>query len=205
MMQWLNQNSGALSAVTGILTLLIWLIYLQMLYNGYVRQRRPRILINRGSGKDLDSLCLISNMSAEAIFVQHIFAVLESEEGEQRLDVADQQQSWDYERQYQSHQGPLESGDFLHVGSFKDILAHFAEHSAPNAEGQDVLSDRSFRALEIRVVAIYGSEDSPIGARRRFQLKPGDDACGITPDGLDTQRLTSRGQRHLIKQWMQEH
>nr|WP_168015686.1 hypothetical protein [Halomonas salinarum] len=204
-MQWLNQNAGAISALTGVLTLLVWLFYAQLLYNSYIRQRRPRILINRGSGKHLDSLCLISNMSAEAIFVQHIFAVLESDEGEQRLDIADQQQTRDDERQYRSHQGPLESGDFLHVGSFKDILAHFADHSTPNAEGQDEPSFGSYRALEIRVVAIYGSEDNPIGARRRFQLEPGDDACGISPDGLDTQRLASRGQRHLIKQWMQEH
>lgn len=74
-MEWLNQNSGAISAVTGILTLMIWVFYAQLLYNGYVRQRRPRIIINRGSGKNLSSLCLISNMSAEAIFVQHIIAV----------------------------------------------------------------------------------------------------------------------------------
>ncbi|WP_192034537.1 hypothetical protein [Halomonas sp. YLGW01] len=203
-MQWLNQNSGAISALTGILTLLVWLFYAQLLYNGYIRQRRPRIIINRGSGKNLTSLCLISNMSAEAIFVQHIIAVLETEEGEKQLDIVDYQRSGDEEQQYRSHQGPLDSGAYLHVGSFRQILEHLTDHHGLNDDGKEALSRRAYRALEIRVVAIYGSEDNPIGARRRFRLDPEGDDCRLIPDGLDTQRLASRRQRHRIRQWMQE-
>lgn len=203
-MEWLNQNSGAISAVTGILTLLIWVFYAQLLYNGYVRQRRPRIIINRGSGKKLSSLCLISNMSAEAIFVQHIIAVLKTDEGERQLDLVDYQQSEREQQHYRSHQGPLDSGDYLHVGSFRNILEHLTAQHGLDADGRGDLPPSSYQTLEIRVVAIYGSEDNPVGARRSFRLDLEGDDPQLTPNGLDTQRLSSRRQRHRIRQWMQQ-
>ena len=75
-MEWLNDNAQAISAVASICTLFVWVFYAQLLYNGYVRQRRPRVIINRGKGIGVDSICLISNMSSEAIYVQHLVAVL---------------------------------------------------------------------------------------------------------------------------------
>ncbi|WP_136246545.1 hypothetical protein [Halomonas borealis] len=207
-MQWLNQNASAIGAITSTLTLLIWLFYAQLLYNGYIRQRRPRIIINRGHGKDLDSLCLISNMSAEAIFVEHIIAVLDTDSGERQLDITDYQQPGEEDRSTRTYQGPLPSGAYLHVGAFRGILDRVAHHHGvmppDHRPGQDWGQNATPRAIEIRVIAIYGSEDAPIGARRRFCLTDDGHDCLLTPDGLDTQRLTSRRHRHRIRHWMRE-
>ena len=63
MIEWIKDNQGVVSVGVSIATLLIWIIYAQLLYLGFRRQRTPRMLINRGRKKDLDALCIISNMS----------------------------------------------------------------------------------------------------------------------------------------------
>lgn len=52
-MDWISQHHDSLTALTSIGTLLIWLVYAQLLYKGYRRQRRPRLIINRGKLRTL--------------------------------------------------------------------------------------------------------------------------------------------------------
>ena len=55
MLEWLSNNSNWITPATSIGTLLVWIFYAQLLYNGYSRQTRPRLLINRGvSDEGLD-------------------------------------------------------------------------------------------------------------------------------------------------------
>lgn len=123
-MEWLNENAQAISAVASIFTLFVWVFYAQLLYNGYVRQRRPRVIINRGQGTGVDAICLISNMSSEAIYIQHLVAVLHTQNHSYNLDVVEYQQrsSEQHENRYRTHQGPLASGDYLNIQSFGDIV-----------------------------------------------------------------------------------
>ncbi|EPC04297.1 hypothetical protein L861_02970 [Litchfieldella anticariensis FP35 = DSM 16096] len=204
-MDWFSANASAINAIASVLTLFVWLFYAQLLYAGYKRQRRPRILINRGRGKDIHSLCIISNMSAESIYVQGIVAVLETSDGELKLDISEYQQSEDEDRQrYQTHQGPLESGDYLHVDTFHDIVRRVAGAHHIDLDGYRPRGDVSFQSLEIRLLSIYGPEDRPIGARRRFLFEDDGQACSIRPTTLDTQRLNSAQERRMIQRWMRE-
>ncbi|CAH1044445.1 hypothetical protein [Halomonas sp. TD01] len=202
-MEWLKDNAQAISAIASICTLLVWVFYAQLLYNGYVRQRRPRIIVNRGKGVGKDALCLISNMSSEAIYIQHLVAVLHTNERCYELDVVEyQQQSGDDENEcYRTHQGPLASGDYLHIQSFGDIVQQLIHHYG--------IDEHSLRQqtpqLEIRVIAIYGSEDMPVGASRYFKL---DLSAGslhqLTPLQVDTKRMTSRRERKRVLQWAKD-
>ncbi|MBD3894419.1 hypothetical protein IEI94_00940 [Halomonas sp. ML-15] len=202
-MQWISDNAQAINAVAGVLTLFVWVFYAQLLYNGYVRQRRARVIINRGQGKDINSLCLVSNMSAEAIFIQHIVVRIETSDRPLLLDVSDYQQSNDDgQTEYRSHQGPLSSGGYLHIGTFQELIQRVAEAHKIQLDDHRPTGELTFKAIELRVIAIYGSEDEPIGARRRFVLDGEGAACSITPDELDTRRLASRRDRRLVKQWM---
>lgn len=47
--------------------MIIWLVYAQLLYLGFRRQRNPRLIINRGRNKDINALCLISNKTVEKL------------------------------------------------------------------------------------------------------------------------------------------
>lgn len=215
-MGWITNHAEAISAIASVFTLFVWVFYAQLLYANYSRQRRPRIIINRGQGKFIHSLCLVSNMSQESIYVQHIVAVLETSDGKLQFDISEFQQSEDgdssdinqtqeTEYKYRTHQGPLGSGEYLHVGSFNDILRGIAKAYGIEMLGYHPRGDMTFDALEIRLIAVYGPEDSPIGARRRFLLKDSKiDEYAVYPDSLDTERLNSRRQRRRIKRWMRE-
>ncbi|MBW6391751.1 hypothetical protein [Billgrantia antri] len=223
MFDWLNQHGETISVLTDIGTLLIWLVYAQLLYFGFRRQRRPRLLINRGRKKDIDALCIISNMSAEPVFIQHIVAELETSQGVIRLDVTDRTESYsdgDEHRQEDdsaattnpspivrdgSHQGPLGSGDFVHIDSFGALTRRLAHDGGIEMAGYRPLNDVVFRALTVRLICVYGSEDLPVGAERRFEFINEQPGCGLVPATWDTKRLSSPWQRRRlcreITQW----
>ncbi|WFE72020.1 hypothetical protein P8S55_02775 [Halomonas sp. M1] len=202
-MEWLSDNAQAISAVASVCTLLVWIFYAQLLYNGYIRQRRPRIIINRGKGIGTEALCLISNMSNEAIYIQHVVAVLHTQQGRYSLDVVEYQQQSDEDQDvsYRTHQGPLASGDYLHIQSFGNIVNQVKQHWKIDDE---VLHGHNIQ-LDIRVIAIYGSEDMPVGASRSFSLDLDTEPNRqLTPASVDTVRLNGRRQRKRVLEWAKE-
>lgn len=201
-MGWLNEHAQAISAIASVLTLFVWVFYAQLLYNGYVRQRRPRIIINRGKGVGLEALCLISNMSNEAIYIQHLVAVLHAQERDYELDIVEYQQQGDEEHEaaFRTHQGPLNSGDYIHIQSFDRILKRLLQHWDLK---EDTIKQQKPQ-LEIRVIAIYGSEDMPIGAARHFHLDiSAEPARQLNPCDVDTHRMNSRRDRKRVLSWAQ--
>lgn len=84
-------------------------------------------------------------------------------------------------------QGPMPCGSFSHVGTFETILQRLCRAHDLTLEHNRPTDDIVFHSLDIRVVAIYGSEDHPIGAERRFRLHMTDDkACTLAPVSVDT-------------------
>lgn len=220
-MEWLSSHSQSISAITSILTLFVWFFYAQILYRNFARTRRPRIIINRGHGNDLSALCLISNMSSEPIFLEHIIVTLHTSKGSLTNDMidfeADHRQngsdsedsdsspakSEEGEEGMRSSQGPMLPGSFSHVGTFETILRRLCSVHDVALDHDRPTDDTVFHFLDIRVVAIYGSEDHPIGAERRFRLHMSDDeACTLVPVSLDTKRYANRFQRWRVRQWI---
>ncbi|MGC3873658.1 hypothetical protein ACPF7Z_10350 [Halomonas sp. GXIMD04776] len=216
MFDWISQNSKVLTFFTNFGMLIIWLAYAQLLYMGFRRQRRPRLIINRGKRKDIDALCIISNMSAEAIFIEYIIAELKTSEGTITMDVTDFDQEYeegDEEKQdnpyslgsvrENTRQGPLESGNFLHIGSFSELIKRLARDEGIEMKGHRPKGDLHFQRLTIRLIGVYGPEDMPIGAERSFDLFDNDNFCALTPASWDTKRLSSIRQRRKLKKKMQ--
>lgn len=219
MLDWISQHQAVLAVIINLGTLAVWLIYAQLLYLGFRRQRRPRIIINRGRKKDVDALCIISNMSAEAIFIEYIIAELETTRGTISMDVTDLDQlsntgdddtdnyakrmgpTSDYTRQ-----GPLESGGYLHIGTFSEVIQRLAVESGIEMQGHRPKGDLRFRSLTIRLIAIYGPEDKPIGAERSFELNLEEDEKKYTlvPLAWDTRRLASYWQRRRLRKLVYE-
>ncbi|HET8791987.1 MAG TPA: hypothetical protein VFM75_12330 [Modicisalibacter sp.] len=224
MLDWISQHKEVLSVLIGIGTLIIWLVYAQLLYLGFRRQRRPRIIINRGKRKDIDALCIISNMSAESVFIEYIIAELETSHGTIVMDVTDYEQTYeegdekgkedagetagDYkQRRTLTHgrvdentrQGPLESGGFLHIGSFSDVIKRLARDEGIEMVGHRPTGDLEFHSLTIRLITIYGPEDMPVGAERSFNLESDDHSYALIPASWDTKRLASMNQRRRLK------
>lgn len=204
-MEWLNTHADGLNVVASFLTLLVWLFYAQLLFFNFKRQRRPRLLINRGRSKDMDALCLISNMSSEAIYTTHIIAALLTDKGEFTSDVTEYEAPGEIGKgaalSDTTRQGPLQSGGFSHIGTFNNIIRRVANENRIELRGNRPAGNTQFFALEIRIVAVYGSEDTPIGAYRTFCFEAG--GSYLVPASFDTYRLSKWwwGRRRL-EQWI---
>ncbi|WP_110647744.1 hypothetical protein [Salinicola peritrichatus] len=128
-MGWMSQHSSSITAVTNIGTLMVWLFYAQLLYLNFRRQRQPKIIINLGGGRSLQARCVISNMSPEAIFIEHVIAVLYTNKGEYSknlTDIEDGEKENIAKRQLVeiTRQGPMSSGSYTDIGVFEDLVSH---------------------------------------------------------------------------------
>lgn len=215
MLDWIASHSEALGLALSGATLIVWLVYAQLLYTSFRRQWRPRLLINRGRGKDLDALCMISNMSAEALFIQYIVADLETDATTIRLDVTDRDwQRSDGEDDHPAsvslslgdwtHQGPLESAGYIHIGSFRDLITRIGRRQAKGSSIATLHEQLGLTALTIRVIGTYGSENTPVGGERRFRLEPAEPTFALIPDTWDTVRLSSWRERRSLERLIGE-
>ena len=213
MIEWLKNNHQLISLIISASTLLVWVFYAQLLLLNFRRQRKPSLIINRGAGKGLSSLCLISNMSAEPMFINQLVVSVETSKGPLELDVTDIWQSIDDEDSASpdlpihqtTHQGPLRSGDFIHIGTFHGMLRNVAERHGIELDGYRPRGDWTFHVLEIRAVAFYGPERHPIGVLRRFHLGDTDGPdCVLIPESPFTQQLLSRRDRRKVRRWLTE-
>ncbi len=213
MIEWLKDNHQLVTLVISASTLLDWVFYAQLLLLNFRRQRKPSLIINRGAGKGLSSLCLITNMSAEPMFINQLIVSIETSKGPLELDVTDIRQSIDDETAaspdlaiYQTtHQGPLRSGDYIHVGTFLGMLQSVALRHGIELDGHRPAGDWQFHSLEIRAVAFYGPERHPIGVLRRFKLADrGEPDCALVPESPFTRQLLSRRHRRTVLRWLNE-
>ncbi|OHV09690.1 hypothetical protein [Kushneria phosphatilytica] len=216
---WITANATVFSGLTSVGMLLIWGIYLQLILHNFRMQRRPQIIINRGRGRDINSLCLISNMSQEAVFIETIFAQLETSRGSWFIDITDivDEHAGRHDQQNQTgadthslsqmtHQGPLNKGQYMESGTFGLLIRRIAETNGLelNETCRPRPTDVELYSLSICLIAVFGNEKRPIGARRRFRLI--DDEQGrlsLIPDEPGTRQLNSRRHRLEIRRWQQ--
>lgn len=212
MIEWLSNNSDALSVIANFGTLLIWFFYAQLLFNGYRRERRPRMLINKGvGGADLDAPCLICNMSKEPVFIQAILVDLETSAGVYSAPATDTDEGEiDLAKAsigQRTRQGPLESGQCIQINRFATLITRAAKVGGLElVNGFPADPDIEFRSLTVTVASIYGPEDDPFGAQRSFRLECDDRRqVRLTPMTIDTQRLSSRRDKRNIKKWLRDY
>src|SRR5690554_6694269 len=131
MLEWIQENSGLVNSLTSIGTLLIWLFYAQLLYLGFSRQRRPRMLINKGVGHEyIDSPCLVCNMSQESVFVFFVIVRLKTSKGVLMAPMTDISPGSTDEKPglwERTRQRPLHPGECVEFISFREMIATIAE------------------------------------------------------------------------------
>lgn len=221
MYDWINQHESVINVLINVGILLIWLIYAQLLYLGFRRQRRPRVIINRGKRNDIEALCIISNMSAEAVYIEYIIARLETSHGTINMNVTEFEQEYSEEDEHEhtegrsqsrrfapnairdsTRQGPLDSGDFIHIGKFGDLVHRLARSANIEMRDHRPLNGLKFRRLTIRLVLVYGSEDEPVSVSRSFDFystEKAGEARLLVPVTWDTRRSTSLWQRLRLR------
>ncbi|MEH6386697.1 hypothetical protein [Pseudomonas profundi] len=215
MVEWIEANQTIIQIGVNIATMLIWLIYAHLLYFGFRRQRTPRVIINRGRQKDLDGLCIISNMSKEAIYVEYLLATLKTSAGYITMDVTDFEQSATEEREDEegnrkavsvtpenvrenTRQGPLLSGEYMHIGTFHSLVNRLARHAGIPMRGYCPEGDIQLESLSIQIIALYGPEPRPISATRDFNIKSDHAGSTLTPTSWRTRQGISFLHRRVL-------
>lgn len=203
MWDWIKENSSALSILLSLGTMIVWIAYFQILYLSYSRQRRTKMLINRGAGTGLESRCLISNMGAEPLYVVTIIAALREGDDLITAEVTDLDSSEVSDIRHAregTHQGPMMSGEYMDAGRFSALMARCAR---ANGRSTDDLETR-FDSLELIVIGAYGAEDLSVGARRSFKLGGEAGSRSLVPTTVSTRQMRSRRDRRRLERHLQE-
>lgn len=192
-MQWIADHSQLISALTGVGTLLVWVIYLQVFVSSYRRQLRATLLITRGPGDGLAARCFVTNMSSGPVYVQSVIVALETPSGTVIMPATETQ---DAEQQAYSRplertrQGPLQPAAIRDIGSFEHLMSPALHQAADRPE--------TVQAVTIVVLGVYGTEDLPIGARRRFVVTPSGARLRLHGATLGTEQIRKKSERRKL-------
>lgn len=200
-MDWITEHSDLINVMSNVGMLVVWITYLQVFLAGYRRQKKATILINRGGGGGLDAHCLVTNMSAEAIYVHTLIARLKGPSGTIACPITepDESEQWQEPSDLRlwTRQGPLESGKVRDMGTMQAILDH-VRSACLSADA--VQAARNADELELQVIAVYGSEDVMVAARRCFRIVHDPAGMELRPLTLATEQIRSlRERRHIIE------
>ena len=206
MWQWINDNSGALSVFTSIGTLLVWLFYAHLLLSGFRRQRKARVLVNQGWGSQIDSVCLVSNMSQEAIFIQCIVLTLHTAQGNYSSSITDLEQTDESPDtgplSHITRQGPLVSGSYMNLGTFRSLIRQVARRCGLSDDGERPIAMLQLHSVTVTVISSYGPEHGAIGSQRNFLIR-GEDNDLMRPATTTTERLKHKDANRELERWIE--
>ncbi|WP_306883882.1 hypothetical protein [Amorphus orientalis] len=204
MLNWVSDNSSALSVVINLAMLIVWIFYLQIFLVAYLRQRKPKILINRGGGTGMKAHCIVSNMSQEPIYVQSILAILKTDTRSWMMAVTDVEglDEGTPRASEATNQGPLCQGDHMDIGT----LGSLVERTRRCTDLPDTDEDPStvFKEFELIVVAAHSSDALTIGAKRTFNFKPEAPGDSIVPATVETKQISAIWERRHVQRLLQE-
>lgn len=188
MWNWLTQNHGAVTALTSCLTLVVWLLYFQLLYTNYRRSVRPKILITLGGGPHVDAECIITNMSTEPIYLDSLVLSLHDGHGDIVCSLSDlTKDETRHDLRGMTMQGSLASGEMISLGSYRHLLRR-AGHD-PEGQGSETFE------FSITAIAIYTAEDNLVAAERRFTR----DGTRLRAHAMSASQIRSRRDRARLE------
>ncbi|OWU85661.1 hypothetical protein ATO6_01655 [Oceanicola sp. 22II-s10i] len=205
-MDWIANHSGALNFAVNLGMFFVWVAYLQLFLMTYLRARKPRLIINRGTGSDVDSLCLVSNMSEQPVYPQNVFCTIHHAGGACSATITDrdllQKSAGDERPRGITSQGPLSRGGFMSMGTFRNMLEITAEMS-DDCPGDLMSEPDQIESMEILVIAAFGGDDLEIAAKRTYRIDTGTDPWEVIPIGPDTKQVASRSERKQIRRMIE--
>lgn len=191
-MEYLAPISTAIMAV-------IWVIYFQLFLLQYRRNSRPYLVFHHAQNDNPDAICLLVNMGEQPVHVQTVQAVVHLKNGKSLISAVTDYQRINPEQQniQQSiRQGPVLSGGYIVLGTFRNILLGENDDSFDNRRLEDI------EELVLRVAVIHGPSGFPVGARRSFQIEHRP-KTRIQPANIHTEQLARRRDKAIVRQWIE--
>jgi hypothetical protein len=199
MLDWLTSHGGLVQAATSIVTAMVWVVYLQILVTGHRRQRRPEILISIGAGKGLSARCFVSNLGFEPIYINDVLLTLENGDA-QTANITDRSELSDDELRNPAeatNQGPLKSGDFLDIGSYRQLINRVRTFGSD----QEMAGDLS--QIMLTVVGITAAEANLIAAKRSFRVEWREDSAILRATSINAEQIRGWRARRRIRRHLE--
>ena len=164
MFNFISQNAAAISAIANVIMVLVWITYLQLLLNSFMRQRRSSLIISCSVSPNDQPTCFMSNMSEGRFHIQNIAGTVMVDGESYRADITEPTA----DNHETSFQRPLADGQSLDLGLFRELLERVeaAETGLPS----DVLRKHGEIDFYITVIGIHGASRKAVAARRGFRL-----------------------------------
>jgi hypothetical protein len=176
MWEWITSNAKVLTLFATALTLIVWMVYGQLLAASMRHAKTPRLVVEQGSGHGLDSICVVTNMSMETIYLQGVSVSLQTKDRTHRYMLADSAKTTERERgittRRETCQGPLKPNETLNLGTFRALLDEAAVGTG--LETGDDGAPLGLEAVTVTAVTSFGPKQHTVGARRRFNLDTAD-------------------------------
>ncbi len=209
MWEWLQQNAQLISALGSITMVFIWLLYLQLFYLQFRRQRKPCLVIHHEQGNGPSDLCLLVNMSSEPIHVQCILAKIRVEDRTVTRPVTELGEVSPTSQQLEStlRQGPICPGDYLVLGTLERIV-NLQPLIEEQMQAHSEETEQSFPYpldIEIRIVAVHGPSDHLVGACRRFNVRRRENKWVLDASQFQTDQLSSHRHLKTVEKWVEEY
>ncbi len=204
MWHWLFAHTNIVGAVLSFLMLVVWVTYLQLLLIQFRAAWRSSIFITRAAGRGMRSRCLVTNMSSQPIYVTSLIGTLHV--GERRIELAltdlrDLPEDLGSDPRSRMAQGSLDTGDYLNIGHFDEIIGIMLE-----ANNEEAIAIADVRQLDLTVVALYAREDLPVGASRSFSFQQSyANGRKVQPLGVATEQITDRRRRRELLRQVERH
>jgi hypothetical protein len=193
-MDWIRENSDVLQLCLAMLSAAVWLAYLQLLYLGFVRQRQAVIMIHYGAAEDDRARLTVSNMGAEPIYVIAILARITVAGETYDASVIDREELSFEDLDLpikRTNQGPLKSGEYVDVGSFRDLV--WRARQRLGLEGEDPVQH-----IEITVGAASGHASQLVVAKRSFRRQEDGGRVVFVPASILTRQIRSNWRRRKV-------
>ncbi|MFD1913080.1 hypothetical protein [Halodurantibacterium flavum] len=204
-MNWIADNAGWISPLASVLTLLVWVVYLQLFLMTYLRQRRTEILISIGAGRGLGARCFVANLGMEPIYISDILLTVGAGDQQHRAAVTECNEVPREDLNTPAsatNQGPLRAAQSHDIGAFDTLIAR-----ARNATGAP-LAESDLRELRVLVIGWTASTATLVAAERSFDIvadtSTPNGAPRVRPNDLRTHQIRSFFVRRRLQREMAE-
>ena len=168
MFSFISDNSSAISAISNVVMVAVWIVYLQLLLNNFLRQRRSSLIVSCSVSPDNTPTCFVSNMSERGFHIQIISGTVDVDGEPFRADVTEP-----FANNHEtSFQRPLAAGQSLELGTFRDLLDRILV--ARTDLERDLLEKHGQLDIHITIVGIHGPSRGAVAARRGFRVRQED-------------------------------
>jgi hypothetical protein len=203
MWTWIQENGQALQFFVSLTMLIVWVLYLNIFLASFKRQTRSSLLITRAGARDMEGRCIVSNMGSEPAYLMDVLAEVEMNGTHRTFSAADRLELWDRDTEPGagvSAIGPIDSGSYVDIGSFDDILQRAGKRLG-TADGVYETT-----VLKLIVIAATSQARDIVAAFRSFEFSTveGTDEVRVIPVEIEAEQVRSRRQKKRIRALLKE-